>query len=70
MQTEGFVLVAIGGSKEAFKLQTITLSPLQSDELLIESEAFGLNYADVMARLGLYRSGSRRNQPAIRAHPV
>jgi NADPH2:quinone reductase len=60
MQTEGFVLVAIGSSKEAFRLQTITLSPLQSDEVLIESEAFGLNYADVMARLGLYREAPPR----------
>jgi NADPH2:quinone reductase len=60
MQTEGFVLVAIGSSKEAFRLQPITLSPLQSDEVLIESEAFGLNYADVMARLGLYREAPPR----------
>ncbi len=60
MQTEGFVLIGIGNSKDAFRLQAITLSPLQSDEVLIESEAFGLNYADVMARLGLYREAPPR----------
>ena len=60
MQTEGFVLVDIGASNEAFQLQAITLSLLQSDEVLIESEAFGLNYADVMARLGLYREAPPR----------
>jgi NADPH:quinone reductase-like Zn-dependent oxidoreductase len=60
MQTEGFVLVDIGAANAAFQLQAITLSPLQSDEVLIESEAFGLNYADVMARLGLYREAPPR----------
>lgn len=55
MKTEGFVLVKNGASKEAFNLQEITLNSLESDEVLIASEAFGLNYADVMARRGLYR---------------
>lgn len=55
MQTEAFVLVNNGSAKEAFKFQHITLSPLEEGEVLIASEAFGLNYADVMARLGLYR---------------
>jgi NADPH:quinone reductase-like Zn-dependent oxidoreductase len=60
MQSEGFVLVNLGASETAFSLQAITLSALQSDEVLIESEAFGLNYADVMARLGLYREAPPR----------
>lgn len=55
MQTEGFVLVDIGAATKAFALAPIELSTLKADEVLIESEAFGLNYADVMARLGLYR---------------
>lgn len=55
MKSEGFVLVKNGTSQEAFKLQEIELNALESDEVLIQSEAFGLNYADVMARRGLYR---------------
>ena len=55
MKTEAFVLIKNGASKDAFRLQEITLDDLASDEVLIESEAFGLNYADVMARRGLYR---------------
>lgn len=60
MQSEGFVLVNLGASATAFSLEAITLSALESDEVLIESEAFGLNYADVMARLGLYREAPPR----------
>lgn len=55
MISEAFVLIKNGASKDAFRLQEITLNELQDDEVLIESEAFGLNYADVMARRGLYR---------------
>lgn len=55
MKTEGFVLVKNGKAEEAFQLKEIVLEPLEKDELIIESEAFGLNYADVMARLGLYQ---------------
>ena len=60
MQTEGFVLVDIGAAAKAFALAPIELSMLKADEVLIESEAFGLNYADVMARLGLYREAPPR----------
>ncbi len=55
MKTEAFVLIKNGASKDAFQLQEISLPELKNDEVLIESEAFGLNYADVMARRGLYR---------------
>lgn len=55
MITEAFVLIKNGESKDAFQLKEITLNALGSDEVLIETEAFGLNYADVMARRGLYR---------------
>lgn len=55
MRTQGFVLKAIGPAAQAFELREIELPALQPNEVLIESEAFGLNYADVMARLGLYR---------------
>lgn len=55
MQTQGFQLIKNGKSKDAFQLNTIHLKELEKDEVLIEVSAFGLNYADVMARNGLYR---------------
>lgn len=60
MLTHAFVLVDTGEARRAFAYQTINLTPLKADEVLIESEAFGLNYADVMARLGLYREAPPR----------
>lgn len=55
METEAFVLCKNGPSAQAFERKTVQLPELASDEVLIESEAFGLNYADVMARHGLYK---------------
>ena len=55
METEAIVLCQIGPSAKAFEHRIVILPELGSDEVLIESEAFGLNYADVMARHGLYK---------------
>jgi NADPH2:quinone reductase len=55
MQTQGFQLIKNGKSEDAFQLNTIQLNKLEEDDILIEVTAFGLNYADVMARNGLYR---------------
>ncbi|MBM3185783.1 MAG: zinc-binding dehydrogenase [Bacteroidetes bacterium] len=54
-QTEAIFLHKKGKPENAFELRKTTLRSLENDEVLIESEAFGLNYADVMARNGLYR---------------
>ena len=54
-QTEAIFLSKKGRPEVAFELKSTQLNQLQEDEVLIESEAFGLNYADVMARKGLYR---------------
>lgn len=54
-QTEAFHLVKKGNPESAFELRSTTLPELNSKQVLIEVQAFGLNYADVMARLGLYR---------------
>lgn len=54
-QTEAIFLTKKGNPEQAFELKAIQLEELKNDEVLIESEAFGLNYADVMARNGLYR---------------
>ena len=55
METEAIVLSRIGPSSKAFEKRIVQLPDLLSDEVRIESEAFGLNYADVMARNGLYK---------------
>ncbi|MFM6946557.1 MAG: zinc-binding dehydrogenase [Flavobacteriales bacterium] len=55
MQTEAFVLTQVGAAHHAFTRQKTEVQEPKIGEVLIESEAFGLNYADVMARLGLYR---------------
>jgi len=55
METEAFVLCKNGPSAQAFERKIVQLPELASDEVLIDSEAFGLNYADVMARHGLYK---------------
>jgi NADPH:quinone reductase-like Zn-dependent oxidoreductase len=54
-QTEAIFLKQIGNSEKAFELRKTSLRNLEAEEVIIESEAFGLNYADVMARNGLYR---------------
>ncbi len=55
MQSEAFFLHKKGSAKEAFELRTFEISDPKENEILIEVEAFGLNYADVMARRGLYK---------------
>lgn len=54
MKTQAIVLTKIGSAESAFCIDEVTLPELKEDEVLIDSEAFGLNYADVMARRGLY----------------
>ena len=55
MKSEAIFLVKKGDAKDAFLRKEITLRKLNKGEVIIKSEAFGLNYADVMARMGLYR---------------
>ncbi|HRO75014.1 MAG TPA: zinc-binding dehydrogenase [Crocinitomicaceae bacterium] len=53
-KTQGFVLTQFGKPETAFQLQTIELQ-YNDDQILVEVSAFGLNYADIMARIGKYR---------------
>lgn len=53
--TTAFVLKRFGEAKQAFVKQEIKLKNPAAGEVLIEAEAFGLNYADVMASKGLYK---------------
>ncbi|MBC9812323.1 zinc-binding dehydrogenase [Crocinitomicaceae bacterium CZZ-1] len=55
MKTEAFLLTKKGTAEEAFRLSEVALPALKENDILIATEAFGLNYADVMARRGLYR---------------
>lgn len=53
-KSEGFVLTAFGKPEEAFHLKEINFK-MNAGQVLVEVSAFGLNYADVMARIGKYR---------------
>ncbi len=55
MKTEGYFLTKKGDPNNAFELRPFEIPPLENNEVIVEVEAFGLNYADVMARNGLYR---------------
>ena len=55
INSEAIVLIQKGNAYKAFERRTITLDAPKANEVLIEVESFGLNYADVMARNGLYR---------------
>jgi NADPH2:quinone reductase len=52
---QGFYLVKPGDSATAFELRPAVLPPLMEGQVLIRVNAFGLNFADVMARRGKYR---------------
>lgn len=52
---KAYTLVKNGKAEEAFKLEEKPTPTPGEGEVLIESEGFGLNFADVMARLGIYK---------------
>lgn len=47
-------LVKNGPPEVAFKINDRTLPPTGSDEVKVKVKAFGINFADVLARLGFY----------------
>lgn len=49
------VLVKHGDAETAFDIRPVGRPQRRPDQLLVRTEAFGLNYADVMARIGIYR---------------
>lgn len=53
--TEAIVLIRKGNAYKAFEKRVISINNPIKDEVLIEVESFGLNYADVAARNGQYR---------------
>ncbi len=52
---EAIYIVKNGKPEVAFEKRVIKLAEPQKGEVSIEVEAFGLNFADVVARLGMYR---------------
>ena len=48
-------LVKYGKSNTAFEIREVDTPEVSDDQVLIKVEAFGINFADVMARLGLYK---------------
>ena len=55
IETEAFFLTKVGSPEQAFELRSFQLNEPKENEVVVDVEAFGLNYADVMARRGLYR---------------
>lgn len=55
MKSEAFFLTAYGNADRAFSLKEMEIQAPAAGQLMIEAEAFGLNYADVMARRKRYR---------------
>ena len=55
METTGYFLIDKGAAQKVFERRSFELAAPQSGEVCIAVEQFGLNYADVMARKGLYR---------------
>lgn len=49
------ILTKFGKSKDAFEIQERPMPIPKDHEICVKSEAFGLNFADVMARQGLYQ---------------
>jgi len=56
---QGFFLKNLGPSYRAFELEEFALSELLPGEVCLKVEAFGLNFADVMARNGRYRDAPK-----------
>jgi NADPH:quinone reductase-like Zn-dependent oxidoreductase len=52
---KAYYLVRNGAADKAFELRDLPMLNPKAGEVLIHAEAFGLNFADVMARLGLYQ---------------
>lgn len=68
IQTEAFFLVKNGAAAGAFEKRPHTLPSLKESQVLIDVEAFGLNYAEVMARKGLY--GAAPPKPCVLGYEV
>ena len=55
MKSEGFFLVKNGDSEKAFEKRGFDILDPEGIDVVVETEAFGLNFADVVMRHGMYR---------------
>jgi len=62
------VITQFGKAKDAFRVEEQAEMKPMKDELLIKVDGFGLNYADVMARNGLYKEAP--NPPFVPGYEV
>ena len=65
---KAIALIKTGDAVSAFEVREIAKPQPQKGEVLIKVAAFGLNFADVMARRGLYREAPPL--PAILGYDV
>jgi NADPH:quinone reductase-like Zn-dependent oxidoreductase len=65
---KAIALIKIGNSAAAFEVKEIAKPQPQKGEVLIKVAAFGLNFADVMARRGMYKEAPPL--PAILGYDV
>ncbi|MDA9089420.1 hypothetical protein N9K15_00560 [Maribacter arcticus] len=49
-------LIKYGKAEKSFEIREADNPKPKPNQVLIKVEAFGLNFADVMARLGLYKA--------------
>jgi len=68
MKTKAIALVRHGEATNAFQEIEINLPEITSNQVLVAVDAFGLNYAEVMARKGLY--GDAPPFPAVLGYEV
>jgi len=61
-------LIKYGNSNSAFEVREIPIPEPASNEVLIKVEAFGLNFADVIARRGMYPDAPKN--PAVLGYDV
>ncbi|NHE59257.1 quinone oxidoreductase family protein [Cyclobacterium plantarum] len=52
-------IVKYGAAREAYELQEVSQPEPEPHQVLVKVEGFGLNYADVMARNGLYKEAPK-----------
>ena len=62
------VLTSYGDAKKAFTFKQVKQPIISENEVLIKVEVFGLNFADIMARKGLYADAPKL--PAILGYDV
>ncbi len=65
---KAYFLVKNGHADKAFELRETAIPSISIGQVLIRVEAFGLNFADVMARKGLYPEAPKK--PAILGYDV